>query len=230
MTTLTPVLVAALFVVSTLPAVAQREFPAAATIRGENIWLRVEPAEDTKVVTYLQRGDNVRVTGDATAADGDAFYPVRVTETGETGWVRDLAIDPRSLAPVATLPEVVVEEPPAEPEANEPDQGNNRQRRENRNAADGLSFEGNGVDVTEEFQLEPGRYRVTGSIQPDEASNFVVNLIGPGDFEELLFNEVPDAGTVWEGETTVRITEAGDYAVQVDTAPSGPWTVQFEPM
>jgi hypothetical protein len=230
MTTRIPALVSALFVVFTVPAVAQQEFPVAAIIRGENIWLRIEPAEETEIVAYLQRGDQVRVTGEATAADGDAFYPVRVTETGETGWVRDLAIDPRSFATVASLPEVVIGEPPVEPEPSAPDRGNTRQRGENRQSGGALSFEGNGVDVTEEFPLEPGRYRVTASIQPDDSSNFVVNLIGPGDFEELLFNEIPDAGTVWEGETSVRITEAGDYAVQVDIAPSGPWTVQFEPM
>jgi hypothetical protein len=111
MTTLTSALVAALFVVSTMPAVAQQELPAAATIRGENIWLRVDPAEDTEVVAYLQRGDQVRITDDATAADGDAFYPVRVTETGETGWVRDLAIDPRSFLSVAAREEIVVDTP-----------------------------------------------------------------------------------------------------------------------
>ena len=26
------------------------------------------------------------------------FYPIEVVETGETGWVRDLAVDPRSFA------------------------------------------------------------------------------------------------------------------------------------
>jgi hypothetical protein len=78
------------------PIMAQQEFPAAATIRGENIWLRVDPAEDTDILGYLVRGDRVRVTGEATPADGDAFYPVEVVATGETGWVRDLAIDPRS--------------------------------------------------------------------------------------------------------------------------------------
>ena len=70
--------------------------PASAVIRGENIWLRVEPAAETLIVSYLQRGDAVTLTGGAVTADGIAFVPVE-TASGETGWVRDLAIDPRSL-------------------------------------------------------------------------------------------------------------------------------------
>ena len=70
--------------------------PASAVIRGENIWLRVEPAAETVIVSYLQRGDEVTLTGEAVTADGMAFVPVE-TASGETGWVRDLAIDPRSL-------------------------------------------------------------------------------------------------------------------------------------
>jgi hypothetical protein len=72
------------------------EFPATAVIRGENIWLRVEPAAETLIVSYLQRGDAVTLTGAAVTADDIDFVPVE-TASGETGWVRDLAIDPRSL-------------------------------------------------------------------------------------------------------------------------------------
>ena len=115
------ILAAALFVLSASPLLAQRDDPATATIRGENIWLRVDPAEDTEVVTYLQRGDAIRVTGDAVPADGDAFYPIEVVETGETGWVRDLAVDPQSLAGIERLPEVVVDEPPPANDENQPD-------------------------------------------------------------------------------------------------------------
>jgi hypothetical protein len=70
--------------------------PASAVIRGGNIWLRVEPAAETVIVRYLQRGDGVTLTGAAVTADGMAFVPVE-TASGETGWVRDLAIDPSSL-------------------------------------------------------------------------------------------------------------------------------------
>src|SRR5919112_5794086 len=70
--------------------------PASAVIRGENIWLRVEPAAETLIVRYLQRGDEVTLTGEAVTADDIDFVPVE-TASGETGWVRDLAIDPRSL-------------------------------------------------------------------------------------------------------------------------------------
>jgi hypothetical protein len=108
------ILATALFALSGSPLLAQRDYPATATIRGENIWLRIDPAEDTEVLAYLQRGDPILVTGDAVPADGDAFYPIEVVETGETGWVRDLAVDPRSFTAVAELPEVVVGDPPKE--------------------------------------------------------------------------------------------------------------------
>jgi hypothetical protein len=256
------ILATALFVLSGTPLLAQRDYPATATIRGENIWLRIDPAEDTEVLDYLQRGDPIRVTGDAVPADGDAFYPVEVVETGETGWVRDLAVDPRSFTAVTELPVVVVDDPPTEestrrdarprgnqgtgersraetvvvdepPAEEEPaprERRTNRPAGGNRESTVGLSFSGSGVDVTEEFTLESGRYRVIGSVQPDETGNFVVDLIGPGDFEEMLFNEIPEAGIRWEGETSVRITEPGEYAIQVDLAESGPWTFQIEPM
>src|SRR5829696_8862901 len=128
------ILVTALFVLSGSPVLAQRDFPATATIRGENIWLRVDPAEDTEVLTYLQRGDPIRVTGDAVPADGDAFYPVEAVETGETGWVRDLAVDPRSFTSVETLPEVVIDEPPVVEVTPESERRNNRQQGGNREA------------------------------------------------------------------------------------------------
>ena len=224
------ILATALFVLSGSPLLAQRDYPATATIRGENIWLRIDPAEDTDVLAYLQRGDPIRVTGDAVPADGDAFYPIEVVETGETGWVRDLAVDPRSFTSVETLPEVVIAEPPPEEEPAPRERRTNRPAGGNRESTVALSFSGSGVDVTEEFTLEPGRYRVIGSVQPDETGNFTVYLIGPGDFEELLFNEIPEAAIRWEGATSVRITEPGEYAIEVDIVESGPWTFQIEPM
>jgi hypothetical protein len=108
------ILATVLFALSGSPLLAQREYPATATIRGENIWLRADAAEDTEVLAYLQRGDQVRITAEAVPADGDAFYPIRLVETGETGWVRDLAIDPRSRAARGGLPEVVIDDPPSE--------------------------------------------------------------------------------------------------------------------
>jgi hypothetical protein len=220
----------AFVVVSGSPLLAQRDYPATATIRGENIWLRVDPAEDTEVLGYLQRGDPIRVTGDAVPADGDAFYPIEVVETSETGWVRDLAVDPRSFTPVETLPEVVIDEPPPDEEPTPRERRTNRPADGNPESTGDLSFNGSGVDVTDVFMLEPGRYRVLGSVQPDETGNFTVYLIGPGDFEELLFNEIPEAGIRWEGETSIRITESGEYAIQIDIAEPGPWTFQIEPM
>ena len=190
------ILATALFALSGSPLLAQRDYPATATIRGENIWLRIDPAEDTEVLAYLQRGDSIRVTGDAVPADGDAFYPVEVVETGETGWVRDLAVDPRSFTAVAELPVVVVDDPPTEETArrnarprgnqstdersrvetvvsNEPqaeeepaprERRNTTPRDANRGTTDELSISGVGLDVSEPFTLEPGRYQASASV------------------------------------------------------------------
>jgi hypothetical protein len=122
-------LVAGMVLVSSAAAAAQQDYPVSATIRGENIWLRAEPAEDTEVLAYLQRGDQIEVTGDPTAADGDVFSPVDVVGSGETGWVRELAVDPRSFTSVATLPSVDVTTPaPVEttPQGEQPKRTRNR--------------------------------------------------------------------------------------------------------
>ncbi len=81
----------------TLTGAAQRQFPVPATIRGENIWLRAEPAEDTAVAAHLQRGDAVTITGPDETVGGETFVPVEVVATRDSGWVRELAIDPGSL-------------------------------------------------------------------------------------------------------------------------------------
>src|SRR5215207_3859313 len=78
-------------------AAEPRSFPASAVIRGENIWLRMEPAEETAIVTYLQRGDAVTITGPEETTRGEAFVPVEVVATDESGWVRELAIAPQGL-------------------------------------------------------------------------------------------------------------------------------------
>lgn len=130
--------------VPTREAMAQ-QFPASAVIRGENIRLRIEPAENADDVAILQRGEPITITGAATAADGDEFYPVEVVGTGETGWVRVLFVNPKSIVPIA-------EPPPVEPAATEPaaeegengdggNQGNTNNRRQNRRNRDAAAEE-----------------------------------------------------------------------------------------
>src|SRR5688572_14329642 len=47
-----------------LPGLAQEEITSA-VVRGDNVVLRSEPAPDADVVGTLQRGDAIRITGDA---------------------------------------------------------------------------------------------------------------------------------------------------------------------
>jgi hypothetical protein len=121
-----------------LPIVTQQQFPGTATIRGENVWLRTDPARETEILAYLQRGESIRVTGDAVPADGDAFYPVEVISTGQTGWVRVLFVNPRSFASIDVGPTASVETPAADVKATKeepPRQRKNRTERPARDAA-----------------------------------------------------------------------------------------------
>lgn len=110
-------------------------FPASAVIRGENVWLRVTPALQTDVAALLQRGEAITITGAPTLADGDEFYPVQVSATGQSGWVRVLFIDPRSIVAVALPPAAPTVAPPATtPEATQEDGGgNNGNKNKNKN-------------------------------------------------------------------------------------------------
>lgn len=78
-------------------------FPASAVIRGENIRLWAEPSFGADELEILQRGDTVTITGAAVAAEGDEFYPVEFTESGQAGWVRTVFINPASLVTVQVL-------------------------------------------------------------------------------------------------------------------------------
>lgn len=87
----------------------QVTLPASAVIRGENIRLWAEPSFSAEELEILQRGDTVTITGAAVAAEGDEFYPVEFTGSGQAGWVRTVFINPASLVAVQVL-EPVAEE------------------------------------------------------------------------------------------------------------------------
>jgi hypothetical protein len=78
-------------------------FPASVLVRGENVWLRLDPATDTEVLTLLQRGDPITVTGESVFDGEDEYYPVQSDLTGETGWIHALFIDPRSISGTSTV-------------------------------------------------------------------------------------------------------------------------------
>jgi hypothetical protein len=94
-------------VVPPLPSTAQQlvfeSFPVSAVVRGENVWLRLDPAAETEVIALLQRGDPITITGESTFDGDEEYYPVESDLTGETGWVGALFIDPRSIAGASTV-------------------------------------------------------------------------------------------------------------------------------
>ena len=119
-----------------------RRFPAAAVIRGENIRLRLDPAEASEDVLILQRGEEVTITSEPVAADGLEFYPVEVLATGDAGWVRTLFIDPNSIAPLVVTEIEPLPEPepaqevvpvPVEEESERPRRDRNNRQNQNRN-------------------------------------------------------------------------------------------------
>lgn len=58
-----------------------------AAVAEDVVNLRASPSTDADVVTELERDDVVVVTGPAEEAGGLTWYPVRVEESGETGYV-----------------------------------------------------------------------------------------------------------------------------------------------
>jgi hypothetical protein len=230
------ILVGLLFSVHSSPATAQQEFPASAVTRGENIRLRIEPAEDTEVLAYLQRGDRIRIMGETTFVDGNGFYPIEVVETGETGWIRDLAVDPRSLVALEALPVVEVEEAPSETAAradNSERSGRGGRQETEREGSDargsrGTSVPGVGTTVSDNLTLAPGRYRATVTMRVTDYSGFIADLHGPDGFSENIFNEIIDAPQRWNAETIVDINTGGEYFVEVSNT-DAEWEIEFIP-
>src|SRR4051812_20193807 len=109
-------------------------FPSSAVIRGENVWLRAAPALQADVIALLQRGNAITITGAPTLADGDEFYPVQDAATGQSGWVRVLFIDPRSVVAIAAPPAAPTAVPPVTTPAPPPaDDGGNNGNNKNKN-------------------------------------------------------------------------------------------------
>jgi hypothetical protein len=90
-------------------------FPASALVRGENVWLRLDPTADTEVIALLQRGDPITITGESVFDGDDEYYPVESDLTAESGWIGALFIDPRSVAGASAVV-VPLDEVDAEPE------------------------------------------------------------------------------------------------------------------
>lgn len=115
-TPLTSLIVGLLSIAGAQPLLAQQgdaiQVPATALVRGEDIRLRLDPAIESEDITIMQRGDEITITGAAVAADGDQFYPIQLTSTGETGYVRTIFINPLSITP---LDGAVAAAPVAEP-------------------------------------------------------------------------------------------------------------------
>jgi hypothetical protein len=82
-----------------------------AFVRGTDVALRSEPAANADLVTTLQLGDAIRITGDAETESGETkpvtvdtlgvtrvwFVPVEVVESGDAGWIAEVFIDPHRL-------------------------------------------------------------------------------------------------------------------------------------
>ncbi len=78
-------------------------FPASAVVRGENIRLWAEASFEAEELDILERGDAITITGAAVAAEGDEFYPVEFAESGQTGWVRTVFVNPASIVSIQVL-------------------------------------------------------------------------------------------------------------------------------
>jgi hypothetical protein len=212
---------------SSIPVAAQQQFPARATIRGENVRVRAEPADAAANNAVLQRGDAIILMGPLEAHPDGEFYPVEVPSTGATGWVLWVFIDPRTIAP---MEDVVIEEPPVETPEPEPTEEPNGGGRRRRGGGQELvaSVSGVGVSVSDPFSLTAGRYRVSASVDVSDYSGFACQLHGPDGYEELIFNELIETPQLWTGSTVVTLGADGEYFVEVSNT-DAPWTIEFSP-
>ena len=83
---LTAIMVLALAAGGTIPAFGQPLEES--ELRGENIRLREEPADDAVELAVLQGGEEVDVTGEPVLVEGHAWWPVTVVDSEDEGWVR----------------------------------------------------------------------------------------------------------------------------------------------
>jgi hypothetical protein len=65
-----------------------------ATTNEFGVRLRDAPTVDGEIIVELDRDVDVEITGEWTEADGYAWYPVRVVETDEEGWIVQDFLDP----------------------------------------------------------------------------------------------------------------------------------------
>lgn len=209
-------------------------------IRGENVWLRSDPADDAEVLGYHQRGESIAITGPAENVNGetktltvesltssrDWYVPVEISETGEAGWIAELFIDPRGVTVEDVAP---AETPVAEPAAGagngngNPNRANraNRQNTNQNPAAEPTS------DAAEPSQgaAEPA----AGTITPEEQA--YVDAVAPilialGDstttFADLASDPKIDNENWRTNVTTeVAVWQSSDTAAQALTPPDG---------
>ncbi len=225
------------------PAAAQQitidTFPTDAIVRGENVWLRFDPAEATEILMYLERGDAITITGESVEADGDVFFPVEVVDTGEIGWIRDLFIDPGSIGPAEDVTvDIAAPEEPVDTQAARATRRTNRENRPNRAArnanrgqaqtqdeaaapSDTFSFSGSAPTVTDPFTVSSGVLTVTATHEGD--ANFSVLAYSEDGYEDLLINEIGP----FDGQTTLEVDPGTTLTLDVDA--NGPWEVVIEP-
>jgi len=93
-------------------------------------------------------------------------------------------------------------------------------------AGDSATVSGVGVMVSDKFSLEPGRYKVSATVEVADFDGFIVHLVGNAGDDDYLFNEIIDTPGTWTGSTIVDV-RGGEYAVEVENT-SSPWTLVFE--
>jgi hypothetical protein len=92
----------------------------------------------------------------------------------------------------------------------------------------GITFTGVGTATSEPVTLQPGRYRVTATMEVSAPSGFLCNLNGPKNFTDTLFDEQIDTPQSWTAKASVNIDTAGDYTVECSKT-NDPWSLSFEP-
>lgn len=90
-----------------------------------------------------------------------------------------------------------------------------------------LTFSGIGVQVTEPFTLETGRYKVSVTVEALNFDGFQLFLYPPVGDEDTVFNELIEVPGTWTASTIYISDRGGDFYAATGNTSSN-WTVTFE--
>lgn len=216
-------------------------------VRGENVRLWAEPAPDTDLVAILQRGDEILITGDAELPDGstmpvtaqtlgiayDVFVPVELVETGETGWISEIFVDPRSFVPISSAGADVSTNIPrgtasvdnantAAEDSGNAQQANRKNRRQNEKAAASDESAASATDVatteadaSQTKQQKRNKKNAASGDRNDKTANDAGAKRSKNDMASGALDDPADIGATLRGDGLAVTVGSAEFATEL---------------